>query len=76
MLHHHGSTFLKQGGIIVGGGIIVIAHRGVALEVILDYVHFPLVFLGFSAQFLGVPSLLLTIMLINTMLFLSRYGGA
>ena len=36
---------------LVGGGIIVIAHRGVALEGILDYVSWA------SDQLLGVPTL-------------------
>ena len=54
---------------LVGGGIVVIAHRGVALEGILDYAHFSLVSWT-SDQFLGVLSLILTMMLINTMLFI------
>ena len=54
---------------LLGGGIIVIAHRGVALEGILDYAHFCR-YLWASAQFLGVPSLLPTMMPINTMLFI------
>ena len=31
---------------LVAGGILVIAHKGVVLDDILNYAHFPLYFLG------------------------------
>ena len=46
-----------------GRDIIVIAHRGVAIEGILDYAHFSL-FSGALAQFPGVlPSLMMIILI-------------
>lgn len=56
---------------LVGGGIVVIAHRRVALKGVLLYVHFSLLFLFLdSCPVPGVPSFLFPMMLNNTMLFI------
>lgn len=44
-------------------GITVITNRGVPLKEISDYVHFPLFSGTYDAQFPGVPSFLLMMML-------------